>query len=51
MVPIAGTTKLHGLDENRAAAAAALTGDDRALAAVAVEGDRFPVARQALVGR
>ncbi|AWB06615.1 aldo/keto reductase (plasmid) [Azospirillum humicireducens] len=47
IVPIPGTTKLHRLDENLAAAALELTAGDlaeieRAAAEIAVEGQRYP---------
>jgi aryl-alcohol dehydrogenase-like predicted oxidoreductase len=57
IVPIPGTTKLHRLEENIAAAAAVtLTAGDlsdieRALSQVTVEGARYPEHLQALVGR
>jgi aryl-alcohol dehydrogenase-like predicted oxidoreductase len=56
IVPIPGTTKLHRLEENIAAAGIALTpGDlrdiDATLAKVAVEGARYPEHLQRLVGR
>jgi aryl-alcohol dehydrogenase-like predicted oxidoreductase len=56
IVPIPGTTKLHRLEENTAAAAVELTASDlrdieRALAAVTVQGARYPEHLQALVGR
>jgi aryl-alcohol dehydrogenase-like predicted oxidoreductase len=56
IVPIPGTTKLHRLEENLAAADVALSpGDlrdiDGALSMVAVQGDRYPAALAALVGR
>ena len=55
IVPIPGTTKLHRLEENIAAADVELTADDlhtieRALAGIAVQGDRYPPQLQALVG-
>jgi aryl-alcohol dehydrogenase-like predicted oxidoreductase len=56
IVPIPGTTKLHRLEENIAAAELALTaGDlreiDRAAAKIAVQGARYPEHLQRLVGR
>jgi aryl-alcohol dehydrogenase-like predicted oxidoreductase len=56
IVPIPGTSKLHRLDENIAAAAVKLTADDlrniaRVLAEVKVQGARYPEHLQALVGR
>jgi aryl-alcohol dehydrogenase-like predicted oxidoreductase len=56
IVPIPGTTKLHRLEENIAAAAVTLTAGDlsdieRALSQVTVEGARYPEHLQALVGR
>jgi aryl-alcohol dehydrogenase-like predicted oxidoreductase len=56
IVPIPGTTKLHRLEENIAAAELALTaGDlreiDRAAAQIAVQGARYPEHLQRLVGR
>lgn len=47
IVPIPGTTKLHRLEENLAAADLTLTGDDlrdieAALAEVQIEGERYP---------
>lgn len=56
IVPIPGTTKLHRLDENLAAADLALGADDlaaiaRVLEEVPVEGARYPAALQARVGR
>jgi aryl-alcohol dehydrogenase-like predicted oxidoreductase len=55
IVPIPGTTKLHRLKENLAAADVALSpGDlrdiDGALSTVALQGDRYPAALAALVG-
>ena len=54
--PIPGTTKLHRLEENLAAADLALTADDlrdidHALAGVAVQGERYPPHLAALTGR
>jgi aryl-alcohol dehydrogenase-like predicted oxidoreductase len=56
IVPIPGTTKLHRLDENLAAASIQLTADDireieQEIAAIEVHGDRYPAALQATVGR
>jgi aryl-alcohol dehydrogenase-like predicted oxidoreductase len=56
IVPIPGTTKLHRLDENLAAAGVALTSDDllqiqEALADITVQGDRYPANLAARVGR
>ncbi len=55
IVPIPGTTKLHRLEENLAAAALELTGDevreiDRATADIAVQGDRYPEHFERLTG-
>lgn len=55
IVPIPGTTKLHRLDENVAAADLTLTADDlagieRAAAEIRVEGERYPPQLQAMVG-
>ncbi|AWB22584.1 MULTISPECIES: aldo/keto reductase [Methylobacterium] len=55
IVPIPGTTKLHRLEENVAAADLTLTADDlagieRAAAKIRVEGDRYPPQLQAMVG-
>jgi aryl-alcohol dehydrogenase-like predicted oxidoreductase len=55
-VPIPGTTKLHRLEENIAAAEVELTaGDleqiDRAAAEIKVEGERYPEHLLATVGR
>jgi aryl-alcohol dehydrogenase-like predicted oxidoreductase len=55
IVPIPGTTKLHRLEENFAAAAMELSADDRtkieaALRAIAIEGHRYPPHLQARVG-
>ncbi|MNR62412.1 hypothetical protein D3C85_1844290 [compost metagenome] len=46
-MPIPGTTKLHRLEENLAAADVELTADDlaeigRAAAEISVEGERYP---------
>jgi aryl-alcohol dehydrogenase-like predicted oxidoreductase len=56
IVPIPGTTKLHRLEENLAAADVELTTDDlaeikRAAAAITVEGERYPAHLLATVGR
>jgi aryl-alcohol dehydrogenase-like predicted oxidoreductase len=56
IVPIPGTTKLHRLEENIAAAAVELTSDDMrdldiAAAKITVEGDRYPEQLQRMVGR
>jgi aryl-alcohol dehydrogenase-like predicted oxidoreductase len=56
IVPIPGTTKLHRLEENLAAAAVELTPADlqdieSALSTVSVEGDRYPPQLARLVGR
>ncbi len=56
IVPIPGTTKLHRLEENLAAASVELTPDDlrdiaSALAGISVQGDRYPPHLQARVGR
>ena len=56
IVPIPGTTKLHRLEENIAAAAVTLTSADlgeieRAISEVAVQGARYPEHLQQLVGR
>lgn len=56
IVPIPGTTKLHRLDENLAAANVRLDGDDlrdieSAIAAIEVHGARYPAHLQARVGR
>lgn len=56
IVPIPGTTKLHRLEENIAAADVELTADDLrdievALAAVTVQGARYPEQMQQLVNR
>lgn len=56
IVPIPGTTKLHRLEENVAAADVTLTADDLraiegALAKVEVVGDRYPAQLQQRVGR
>src|ERR1700722_2728069 len=56
IVPIPGTTKLHRLEENVAAAAVELTASglrdiERVLSEVKVQGARYPEHLQALVGR
>jgi aryl-alcohol dehydrogenase-like predicted oxidoreductase len=56
MVPIPGTTKLHRLEENLAAADLRLSSEDlaeieAAVSQVRVEGDRYPAHLQARVGR
>ena len=56
IVPIPGTTKLHRLDENLAAAEVDLTTDDlrtieAALSVITVEGERYPASLQARVNR
>ena len=56
IVPIPGTTKLHRLEENLAAASVELTPDDlrdiaSTLAGISVQGDRYPPHLQARVGR
>lgn len=56
IVPIPGTTKLHRLDENLAAAEVELSASDlgkiaAAFDAAQVQGDRYPAAMQARVGR
>jgi aryl-alcohol dehydrogenase-like predicted oxidoreductase len=56
IVPIPGTTKLHRLEENLAAADLALTAGDlaaieRAAAEIHVEGERYPEALLATTGR
>jgi aryl-alcohol dehydrogenase-like predicted oxidoreductase len=56
IVPIPGTTKLHRLEENIAAAGVELTADDlgdieRAVSKVQVQGARYPEHLQQLVGR
>jgi aryl-alcohol dehydrogenase-like predicted oxidoreductase len=55
-VPIPGTTKLHRLDENLAAADIKLTEQDlaeieRVAAEIPVEGERYPANLMATVGR
>ena len=56
MVPIPGTTKLHRLEENVAAASVELTGEDlreleSATSQITVQGARYPEAMQRLVNR
>ena len=56
IVPIPGTTKLHRLEENLAAATIELGADDlreidAAAAQVVVQGERYPEAQQALIDR
>ncbi len=56
MVPIPGTTKLHRLDENLAAAKVKLTVDDlrqldEATSGIKIQGARYPESLQKLVGR
>jgi aryl-alcohol dehydrogenase-like predicted oxidoreductase len=56
IVPIPGTTKLHRLDENLAAANLELTPDDlrdieRAISGVTVLGERYPAWMQQTIGR
>jgi aryl-alcohol dehydrogenase-like predicted oxidoreductase len=56
IVPIPGTTKLHRLEENIAAAAVALTREelheiDNAVSKITVQGARYPEHLQQLVGR
>jgi aryl-alcohol dehydrogenase-like predicted oxidoreductase len=56
IVPIPGTTKLHRLEENLAAAKVELNATDRAeiqraAAAIQVEGERYPAQLLATVGR
>jgi len=56
IVPIPGTTKLHRLEENLAAASVVLTGDDLkeihdVVSAIDVQGDRYPAHLQSLVNR
>jgi aryl-alcohol dehydrogenase-like predicted oxidoreductase len=55
-VPIPGTTKLHRLQENVAAAAVELTGDDlceieATAAKIPVQGERYPEAAQRMINR
>ena len=56
IVPIPGTTKLHRLEENLAAAKVALTAGDlagiaAALAEIDIEGERYPAPLMQVVGR
>jgi len=56
LVPIPGTTKLHRLDENIAAASVELTGGDldeinEGASQIKPEGDRYAPAQMAMVGR
>jgi aryl-alcohol dehydrogenase-like predicted oxidoreductase len=56
IVPIPGTTKLHRVEENIAAAELELTAADlaqieAALNGVRMQGDRYPAANQAMAGR
>jgi aryl-alcohol dehydrogenase-like predicted oxidoreductase len=56
IVPIPGTTKLHRLEENLAAAKVELTSEDLreindALAGIEVQGERYPANLQSRVGR
>ena len=56
IVPIPGTTKLHRLEENLAAASVALTPADLAViegaaAAIRIEGERYPPHLMAITGR
>jgi aryl-alcohol dehydrogenase-like predicted oxidoreductase len=56
IVPIPGTTKMHRMTENNAAAALELTATDlqeiqQATANITVQGERYPAAMQALVGK
>ena len=56
IVPIPGTTKLHRLEENIAAANVELTAQDlaaiqRAAAEIKVEGERYPAHLMATTGR
>jgi aryl-alcohol dehydrogenase-like predicted oxidoreductase len=56
IVPIPGTTKLHRLEENLAAAAVTLSAEDlkeieNALTTIEVHGARYPESMQARVGR
>jgi aryl-alcohol dehydrogenase-like predicted oxidoreductase len=55
IVPIPGTTKLHRLEENLAAADVELTADDlaaigKALAGIDIEGNRYPAHLEATTG-
>ncbi len=56
IVPIPGTTRLHRLEENIAAADVSLTAEDLreitdAAAVIPVQGERYPEAMNRLVGR
>ncbi len=56
IVPIPGTTKLHRLQENMAAADVKLTADDlnmieEAASQITIEGDRYPAHLQQRVGK
>jgi len=56
IVPIPGTTKLHRVEENLAAADLALNADDlesirTALEGVEMAGDRYPPENKAMAGR
>ena len=56
IVPIPGTTKLHRLEENIAAASVQLTSADldqinEAASGIQAEGDRYAPAQMAMVGR
>jgi aryl-alcohol dehydrogenase-like predicted oxidoreductase len=56
IVPIPGTTKLHRLEENLAAAKVTLAPEDleeieRSTAAIAIQGERYPEHLKQLVGR
>jgi aryl-alcohol dehydrogenase-like predicted oxidoreductase len=56
IVPIPGTTKLHRLEENLAAAEVELTRNDlsemdRALKEIDIEGERYPAQLMATTGR
>jgi aryl-alcohol dehydrogenase-like predicted oxidoreductase len=56
IVPIPGTTKLHRLEENVAAAGVSLTPSDldeieHAAAEIPIEGDRYPPELLAMTGR
>lgn len=56
IVPIPGTTKLHGLEENLGGADVELTSDDlarigQALDRIEVQGERYPASHQRLINR
>jgi aryl-alcohol dehydrogenase-like predicted oxidoreductase len=56
IVPIPGTTKLHRLNENMAAASVKLTPDDlreidNAAAQITVQGERYPESSQRMINR